>query len=525
VPALFLVSYALLMAAWVVGNPPNAAQDEWSHYLRAVAMGHGQLLGQPARNKSEIASFFLGPRSPATSEALYDAETNWVAQNTRRVHIPAGLTPGWLNCPQANPYVSAACLTTASPRVRSADWLNPTASYQPAPYLLLALVSRVPVSPDNLDRLMRLSKAFLCMILLAIAVAVLWQPGSRLLPFVGLVVALTPTEVFLASSLNPSGFEIAASVAFCASLLRLTRDEEPPRLIWLAVAISGAALALSRTPGPLWVVLGGCLLLALIGPKQTWMRFRRGGSGSYVAAGAIAAAIVLNRVWESLYGPHLAFDPSPVGTSFADGYHQFPAVLQEQVGGFDYYEFGLPQLAYTAWYALFVGLIVIALVLGTNRERLVLAGFFLLALVLPVLLVAATMRHTGFGLQGRYVLPCSVLVLLLAGEILVRRRDRLRMLGAQGLFFPFALAAGSLQLLGWWANAHRFAVGLGGPRWFFDHAQWSPPGGWWPWFTLVVAGAVLLAALGPIERAVSSAARRRGEHELDRVAESARASR
>jgi hypothetical protein len=116
------------------------------------------------------------------------------------------------------------------------------------------------------------------------------------------------------------------------------------------------------------------------------------------------------------------------------------------------------------------------------------------ALALPVVLVATTMRHTGFGLQGRYVLSFSLVVPLLAGEILVCRHDRLRALDAEHLFLPFAVGVGCVQLLAWWTNAWRFAVGMRGPRWFLPAAEWGPPLGWWPWLVLAVAGVGLLIA-------------------------------
>ena len=115
------------------------------------------------------------------------------------------------------------------------------------------------------------------------------------------------------------------------------------------------------------------------------------------------------------------------------------------------------------------------------------------------------MRHTGYGIQGRYVLPMSIAVPLVAGEILVRQRNRVDALGAGGIFVPFAVAMAGLQLVAWWANAHRFAVGLGGPRWFFDTAQWVPPGGWWLWLGVAAAGALVLVAAQPVERRVSVA--------------------
>jgi hypothetical protein len=200
-------------------------------------------------------------------------------------------------------------------------------------------------------------------------------------------------------------------------------------------------------------------------------------------------------------------------------------IIGQQVGGFDYYEFGLPSLAYTAWEALVVSLIAIALVVGTKRERLALMTAVAAALALPVLLVATTMRHTGFSLQGRYVLPFSVAAVLLAGEILVRQNERLRWLGAQRLFVPFAACAACLQLVAWWSNSHRFAVGLGGPRWFLDKAEWVPLAGWWPWFALAVTGATLLAISEPLGRVVTIGRRRRDSAKSHRADAAARVSR
>ena len=168
----------------------------------------------------------------------------------------------------------------------------------------------------------------------------------------------------------------------------------------------------------------------------------------------------------------------------------------------------MPLLAYGLWGALAVALVTTALLVGSRRQRLHLLLAIGAALTLPVLLVATTMRHTGFGLQGRYVLSFSLVVPLLAGEILVRRYDRLRALDAAQLFLPFALVAGFVQFVAWWTNARRFAVGIRGPRWFLPSAEWSPPLGWWPWLLLAVAGVCFLMAAPLLDRLLS---RRTGE--------------
>jgi hypothetical protein len=503
-PILLIAAYAFLVGAWVFGNPPGASPDEWSHYLRAVSIGHGQLVGEKAGPEGALSYLGSSP-PPGFSKEQYRNALAWLGQNVRHVHVPADLTTAWFGCSQFDASVPARCLERDAGSWPPMVGRNPaerflnTAVYQPLPYLAPALVSRIHASPNELLWLMRISTALLCLTLLAAAIGVVWQPGLGLLPFVGLIVAIPPMEIFLTSSLNPSGLEIASAVAFLAALFRLAREDEPARWIWAILGASGTILALSRTPGPLWILLDLGIFLALVGLGRAWALARRQGRWSISAAALVLAGIALNRIWEGLYGPHVAFDPTPLSVSLADGWKQLPGVLLHQVGVFDYGEFFMPSVAYTAWNAVVVALIAIALLVGTRRERIVLSASVAIALALPVLLVATTMRHTGFVLAGRHVLPFSVVVPILSGEILVQQRHRLRIVGGERLFVPFGIGVAVLQFVGWSADAHRFAVGLGGGWWFLDRAGWTPPAGWWPWLTLAIAGALLLLMIEPVE--------------------------
>ena len=134
---------------------------------------------------------------------------------------------------------------------------------------------------------------------------------------------------------------------------------------------------------------------------------------------------------------------------------------------------------------------------ATRRERCVLWATLACTLLVPVLLVAFVMRHTGYGLQGRYVMAFSVAVPLLAGEIICRRRAVLASLRARALLLPFAVGAAVVHVYAIYFNAKRFAVGINGPDWFLGDEVWSPPGGWLPWLAAAVGGAVLLV-LAPV---------------------------
>ena len=74
-PALVLLAWALLLAAWVIGNPPFAAPDETDHYIRAVGISEGHLIG--------IAD--PGARVGATERQI-----RWTAQAARIVALPRG---------------------------------------------------------------------------------------------------------------------------------------------------------------------------------------------------------------------------------------------------------------------------------------------------------------------------------------------------------------------------------------------------------------------------------------------------
>jgi hypothetical protein len=112
------------------------------------------------------------------------------------------------------------------------------------------------------------------------------------------------------------------------------------------------------------------------------------------------------------------------------------------------------------------------------------------ALFAPVFLYIAVIRHNGWTVQGRHVLPLTAVLPLLAGEVLASRV----VATARARAWALAAVAGVavLQGVAWWANAHRSAVGTLGPVWFWRAPEWSPVLGWWPWTGLVLAGAGLL---------------------------------
>ena len=131
-----------------------------------------------------------------------------------------------------NPYVSAECLNGMHPLPDATDQYDSAGNYEPLPYLLPALVSRAAhFSPANLVRSMRTARALVCIALLVAAAAALHLGGARTPAVHGPDRRHDADGRFLASSLNPSGVEILAAIAFLATLLRLGWTEAASRWV------------------------------------------------------------------------------------------------------------------------------------------------------------------------------------------------------------------------------------------------------------------------------------------------------
>jgi hypothetical protein len=237
------------------------------------------------------------------------------------------------------------------------------------------------------------------------------------------------------------------------------------------VALTGAVLALSRSAGPVWVVLIGALFQGWRAPRAT--------------LAVVGVAIVLNRVWEAVYGPDLMLGVSGARHLIRAAFEEWWRASIDLVGKFGYLEVHVPLWTALLWLGLLVALIALAIRAASRSDRLRVGAAVVTAIVFPPLFWLVQYRHTGFDLQGRHMLPLMVALPLACGSLVPRDWSR-RLL-------PVALAvAGLVHFVAWYVNARRSAVGTGGPLFFLDEAKWSPAGGWAPWLVLAALGAVAL---------------------------------
>ena len=476
-PVALCLAYALLTAAWLIGNPTGASPDEPAHYFKAISVGRGQLVSRPATGL------------PVSSDS--PQEEAWLERTTRAVDVPAGLWYGDLACNAFQPLRSAECQHHLIPYDQPSVQPTNFGTAQPTTYLLPGLLVRLADNPVSAVRLARVGNAVACLALLVLAVAALWQGPSGGWALAGLIVAVTPMVVFLAATLNSSGPEVAGAVCFFAAWLRLTRGSSPAVWPWAVAAVSGAVLASSRSLGPLFVVLLMVIAATTIGRGATWQLVRTGGRRAWLSLGAVAVAMGLGIGWE------LAVQPDRPGGVAARralqlSWQELPFVLRQQVGFFGFFDAPMPRIGYLAWTALLIALFALAMWAGTNRQRLILGLLVPATLVLTVLVAVMNRMSTGFGMQGRYILPFTVALPLLAGETLYRNRQRLQPLRRAPVLTCLATVAAAVQAGSWHANARRHAVGLDGSWLFFLDSEWHPGGGWYPVMAASALGAVLM---------------------------------
>jgi hypothetical protein len=467
-----------------MGNAPFAAPDEAQHFIRAVGVSQGHLIGSA---------------DPSARIGSTPTQVAWTTQAARIVSLPQGLDPGAFACELGPSERSAACLNAANPHPSAVALVTTVGNYQPIPYLLPAVALRAASSASAALRLARAAGALVALALLAVAVFALYDPERPSLSLLGLILAVTPMVVFCAASLSGSGTEITGAIAFFSCLLRLGRTDTPCARWWACAAISGAVLALSRSASPAWLLLALLVGAGWEGPR-TFVRRWTAGWVQRATAGVLVFAVALNRVWEALYGSHASLDTAKLHAGLVAGVHQWWRAFPELVGKFGYLEVKLPVVISLLWFMLVAAIIVMACIVCSRRERVVIVLVLLAGLLGPVAFYALLIRPTGFGLQGRHVLPFLAVVPLLAGEAVTAHSGLVKVTWLRILVTTIPITAGAMQLVAWYLNAKRYAVGGFGPEWFMGRAAWSPPAGWWPWLAASLLASVCFCAVVRVGR-------------------------
>jgi Predicted membrane protein (DUF2142) len=466
-----MVGFVLLGAAWVVGTQPFGGPDESSHYLRALSIVNGKLIGP---------------------KAAYPAGLNLQAQafinhDTTAVLVPAPLSP-----------YAVAC-GTGQPDLTECYEPDPNGNFPPLPYLLPAVaISGQQLATPALWRA-RVAAVVPALAFLMLAVALLWAGTAWSL--LGLLGATTPMVLYASSVLNPSGLQTTSALAFAAAGLRIARAPTlARRWVWVAFALSGGVAMLSGPIGLEFAVFELVVCALVLGQRGLADVFLKTDGRVLLGSGAtLLGAAALSLIYTRVAGFSATIRFTPFLSALRQGVEQLPGVLRDAVGTFGALNVPLPNAAHWIWWLFVLGLIAAAMWLGSRRERRVVATVTLLGLAFPVLFYAWVDRNTGFGLQGREVLPVLMVIPLVAGEVVYRHRDRIASPAVARAALAGAIVfVAAFQAYAWWYDAAHVTNAPGSID-FFRHVDWIAPLGWQFWIAVAALGTAALLAFATTE--------------------------
>jgi hypothetical protein len=470
--ARWLVSFGILFslgALWAVANPPMAAPDEPAHVVHAAAVARGEFFGKPlTRGQRALfpARAGFGPNFGA-SVRLYTS-----------VRVPEIYDRVNWGCMWHHPEQTAACLDFSGSQ-RDVPVVTHADTYSPPYYLWVGLPARLASAGPRAMYVMRLAAVALAAALLASAIVSLGRIGDSPLVMLGVLVAVTPTVLFLAAGVNPSGLEIAAGLALWISgavLAIESRSVERGRVdrrLVARVGIAGAVLVLSRQLGPMWaalilVVLAGWAgrhgLRTLVASRAAWVW------GAVVGVSALAQVAWLE--WVDGLDPHkyIGAPSHETGVELVErGIGQSSMLFRQMIGDFGWNEVPAPAFTLYMWIAALGGLAALAFVFGRRRDTVVLAVVGVLSAALPIALIVYQSGYAPW--LGRYTMPFAVGAPVVAGLAL-----RGRGLGGRRVAVLLAVAGLAVgHVLAFGQSLRRWTVLADGPVQFWKDAQWAPP--------------------------------------------------
>jgi hypothetical protein len=486
---LTFVLFATLMTLWSVATPLEAAPDEGSHIARAVSLVHGQWLGKSVP----------GPGKGAYTE----------------VRVPATYASVNGSCYMGKPTVTAACIPRVTPSARIVSAPTHTGRYPPLYYLIVGLPSLFTERLIGIH-LMRLTSALLSAAFLALAVATARRWSSSALLPAGIGVAATPMCLFMAGTVNPNGLEITATIAlWTAGVVMVTEHlDAPPRALVAILGVSASVVALTRADSPLWLPVVAVVLAPL------WLRRLRAASlrrpDVLAWSGVVGLAVIAALAWTftahalrvvatSVPAHHSTWSAVSVTVG------QYPSLVTQEIGVFGWLDTPSPWITTTLWYFLIGASMFVAVLVGRTRQLVAVGLAIAAAVAVPILETVTTYGHDGFILQGRYVLPVSAGIPIVAlGWVRSRNGDGT----TRRLQISFAAAIAIAQFFAFYFALRRYRVGVDGP--IFGSGSlpralvWSPPLG-----TIPVEAAFLIACIAIVATAVFAPPRWAAPHPPD----------
>lgn len=394
---VFFLGTFLAQVAWIVSMPAFAGIDEFDHVYKAEAVAHGELLseGQARNGRGELVTVpadVVRAAGPACAVRPYTRHDNCYAVR----HVGSGM------------------VTVADAAVR----------YNPVYYAVVGTLAR-PFHGAAVDVAMRLATALICALLLGCAAGLTGTWARTRWPFVALVVATTPMLVYSTAIASPNGVSYAAGLLVWAALLALVQQDRSHSATAALVAfVTGSgALVMTHSTGPLWLLII-CVVAALLVPlKELWQIVTRHPRAYVIAGSAVLALTLASVAWTRFSGANsLGADLPPSQPLRAVDLLRGEILwVFQTIGVFPYRNEPAPAPTYALWLVAFAVVLITGFRAGRPRDRVALAVLVVLDFAVPTVLTIIAYPYIGIAWQGRYSLPLTVGLFLIAGRALDRR--------------------------------------------------------------------------------------------------------
>ena len=502
-PAVALIAaYGLLLTAWVMSAPPTSGNDETEHFIKATGIAYGQILGEdlvPADRRQWMDRSWL----QFGDDEFGSASRRYLESVSRVVTIPASLRPPQTSaCFAFHPAESAACLTQASERHDLTRVATYMATRGPASYLIPAVAIRLSRSSFVALRLARGVTAMTWILFVGCALWLTRVPRGQPWLVLGAVAAITPMYLYHGAMLGSSALELSAAFAVLCGILDLQRNRKLTSAGWRLTGSATVALAVARPTGPVFVITYGLFAAIILG--RAGIRDLVQGSRRTLVAFFVAtiASMALSVAWQ--VGVE---EPSPFGIAgwpsvMDEAFGSIPVMLRQTIGVFgEGLDTELPLAVYATWTMAVVGLIGLAMRIGTKIQRRIIMALIAggtLAFVADFIFLAYPFRGIP---QARWVLPILIMIPLYAGEVIRQCPHGVQQFRRPLSTMVYVLM--SLHIVSLVAAARRYATGLDGPWLFAKGAEWTPPLGWGPWLVVALASILPIGVLTRLRHAFS----------------------
>ena len=447
-PALIVLGSLILQTAWILAMPPFRGLDEFDHAYRAAAVAHGEWIADLGLAEHGRGGLVTVPEElPPAAEPVCE----WLPYT------------GLDNC-HAVDHVGGGMVTVASGAV----------NYNPVFYWAIGTPAMIADGTPSLY-VMRAVAALLCTLLLGLAAWAIGQWARTRWPAISLLLALTPVTMYSTSIAAPNGIEMCAALAFWASSLGIAQTRDRPdaqrRLIW-SLAPSGAVLMTVKSLGPFFVAVALLVLVVLLGVRGSIALFRQHRSATIGVTTTLGVSAALSAWWILSQSTVAAENDLGYGNGVSRVLGTIPLWFFQSVAAFPARGDRAPVIVYVVGLFSLLALFVLALMKGDRRGRAAIIVAFGVALLVPFVVSVRYYDHDGLIWQGRYGLPMSYGVILLAGLMLERARFTHRLVAPVLLCGIVALAvaeaASIIHVIHVEATTGAFA----------DRSGWWVPGAW-----------------------------------------------